>query len=1780
MPTEEINTQPSYPEELIQIAKKKGYKAANLEFLDKILLEFSAEEQNNINIVIPKHISISNQAITDHIDQYSFDWKEKWDQFCELQGNDENLKPEAIAKLKEIQVSIRQAFIDKTLEIENLDQAERWMVRSTGDEDRVDVANPGGNESVPSDSDSISSSIGIVIASYFSEKSMSQRLKSGEEITKKPPLMPCLIQKLVGEKPGMALPPVSGVIYTDTSGNIRIQAAYGHGELVVNSKGNFDNIFVTKENVVHQYLGDKKIRLVPRFNLENKQISLEEVNNSDFSRGASLDEEVSMNLAKFANFVQSKYGMRMDLEFVFDPNGNTINIVQARPIPEGKRKALVPSALSNDFIATNKPLFSDGQIITPDVMTAKVIISKAEILVCDRIDEALNIFLKDKDNKFKAVITKNTAPDTSHEAGFFASQAIPVMSAEQYDLVKSWIDNFHDNILIIDPQHASIYQIKQNDFQENLIEEGVFRSPLAPFVTPIKRHFTEGPSNEFPQITADSIGELVIEARNNPDATQKLFRFVHDEMGIQNSKAYDLKTTDQDIKQLLNYPVTVEDFHNHREILAHLLNFVTGYKNEKEIAPSTYEQLIITGMELHKILKEIESNPQDPQTKKYYLDIHQKFKGLMTSEGAKDILSTSVRKEIKAHDEKLLLKQEAIETGFDLSLVSEEAFLNLARNKVYLFRDEDQQKWLSFCYSACQKDEAIALQTLVKDITSLDLKDYWMNINFLTSYNNDQANALSNLQREYAQNLAASEDILKARTMIDRLEHQINQWSEPKNFKKLFEQEFKKTIAEINPLLRVDDTNKLTATLASKQLYRLIDAIDLSIKQLQNSHLYEDKEQQVNNFRMMLGEFFSLINQNVNVNEDRLALMQNFLSTKLTSNQPDELLPSIDFSVINADFFQDSIEGFDRGFTYRDSKTLADLHTLIHQTLLGHIARKSAITNQELMNALPEFVKTIHSIASNETGAFANYQFSPRSTVELLYIDAGYPYISIFYKVPLNSHSGTLKLEYNLKDKNIKLDYTLFGSNPQRWKELEEYGFLLFEMFTDAKIVEHKADNNLVNLQLTITPDNLKLSELFKIFNTLADSSLDDNAQLSLLFSSEGNITKMLEDKGLSEFILNASCDSQGKLDFIALHQIIEELKNSTGITQKTQEIKALLRLMAMDNANAVNPNKLKLVQKEFKNSELDFIELVSKNSDKFSDRAYSIITAELVDKVNMDNILSITNIITANRNTVTAGSSLTKLAILLIDKGHIDEAIKITEKVIDQRLLARIAGVLIDKDNKIAEKITYQNLLIQVAIRLNDKDQLNEAVSIGEKITITEGVEIQELWKNIAIKLINNRQLDEAISLIARKNITDQSLLSSIAIKLIDNNNVNKAISIAKNIIEEPPLLTVAMKLINNNINEGISIADKITNQQLLEDMVITLIDKGKIDEAISIARAIRDQAHLFNIATTLIASPHYNKVFSIAEKINLQDGGLGSKYLALITINLIENNHIKEAMQIAERITDQIILKTILDKVGQSSKVGKAIADIISSLKNPTILEQKVEYLGQANKFSVKHDLLKIPDRVAAAEISSVQSNILQHNHQSILLDNVRMLEITRPINMPNVRYIAENTCSQIALASVVGHMISNVSKSFSNFFNNGGASSSINQEAKDIDKKLLSLGEQFKALHDKRVTEYDKSPSKSLLEEINNLKALQDTAIFTLERLENFNKLDKEVNREDLQREANKIWKSYKKLKEAKEGSNFKGVDGVYKATVLEGLRAKQSEIRSVATTVNTIKTQRSR
>ena len=246
-----------------------GNKAANLMELDSICKNLSSKY---IQIEIPQIFPIADEVIKSHLDANAKEWRTLWNAFVQEQGAGKALTEKSKIKLKELHDLIITTFKSHPVNESIINEIKLpadtlFMVRSTGEEDTVDMANPGGNKSVAAvklDNVSISKAIGVVVGSYVSEKSLTQRLLSGDDISK-PSFMPVLIQRMIGEKlNGLDKDNivVSGVMYAHNN-SARIDAAPGHGELIVNSKAAFDTYDVTQDGLVHAEIYQKDARLVP-----------------------------------------------------------------------------------------------------------------------------------------------------------------------------------------------------------------------------------------------------------------------------------------------------------------------------------------------------------------------------------------------------------------------------------------------------------------------------------------------------------------------------------------------------------------------------------------------------------------------------------------------------------------------------------------------------------------------------------------------------------------------------------------------------------------------------------------------------------------------------------------------------------------------------------------------------------------------------------------------------------------------------------------------------------------------------------------------------------------------------------------------------------------------------------------------------------------------------------------------------------------------------------------------------------------------------------------------------------------------------------------------------------------------------------------------------------------------------------------------------------------------------------------------------------------------------
>lgn len=444
-----------YNEDIELAAKNVGYKTANLLNL-KHNLEDKETSENQVKIKIPDFVGISSDEVLRILDANNGNWRDIFNKFVEIRKrnlNSKTLLEEEKKVLAELRNSILDSFANNQFDknifgepFSSMSDEELVMVRSTGKEDSTDLSNPGGNDSFPSKAKDIGKTIGKVVASYFGERSLQQRLDADNDITTAP-FCPVLVQSMVREVENNKV--VSGVIYAGKDGSTKIDAAFGHGDLITSNKGPADNYYVSSNGVIYSEIKTKNSRIVSSWNEETQSMELVFAQNKGDKNKASLDEEVVFRLHETAQKINELYGRQMDIEFVYDESKKTIFVVQARAIVEGKRANIMPSSINPNFInklKTNNKI-GGGQVITPETKTAIIINDPQEIIICQTIGEALGKYQR-SEIKPKAVIIQKEAASNSHEALEFNKNAVPVIQLNNFEEVRKYLGK---EAIIIDP---------------------------------------------------------------------------------------------------------------------------------------------------------------------------------------------------------------------------------------------------------------------------------------------------------------------------------------------------------------------------------------------------------------------------------------------------------------------------------------------------------------------------------------------------------------------------------------------------------------------------------------------------------------------------------------------------------------------------------------------------------------------------------------------------------------------------------------------------------------------------------------------------------------------------------------------------------------------------------------------------------------------------------------------------------------------------------------------------------------------------------------------------------------------------------------------------------------------------------------------------------------------------------------------------------------------------------------------------------------------------------
>lgn len=425
-----------------------GYKTANLYELKELLKNSKLQSQLSefgCSVRIPLFYSVASPQIVAYLHQNGFDLSSEWNRLIRSLSPEE--KKEMIQN-KRMSMQFTQGLLqirEKIKAIFHLGtpvpalSTPEWrhfialasllIIRSTGMEDKTGVTNAGRNVSIKNVSPVLSETLagmGEVVASYFSEKSMSQRLFADDPNLFALPLTPVLIQEMVTS----SLRPIEAVVHTtEQSGPTPGCISFNCGYDVVECKGRSDMYYYFCSRGGHAVLANG-VEHLP----ENCRIAIKMV----------------------AQAIEHLYHKAMDIELLVTKNpDNTrvIHLVQARPINRPKQTRQ-PDFIANIFEIPQEQILRAETIVAAGSYIRSI--TKAQqVIVAASLKDAENKYLFDTPDKeaIQAIIVEDEAEHNSHEATTFESCSLLVMCVRDRQQLIPFIEF---GSFVLDPQQGAI----------------------------------------------------------------------------------------------------------------------------------------------------------------------------------------------------------------------------------------------------------------------------------------------------------------------------------------------------------------------------------------------------------------------------------------------------------------------------------------------------------------------------------------------------------------------------------------------------------------------------------------------------------------------------------------------------------------------------------------------------------------------------------------------------------------------------------------------------------------------------------------------------------------------------------------------------------------------------------------------------------------------------------------------------------------------------------------------------------------------------------------------------------------------------------------------------------------------------------------------------------------------------------------------------------------------------------------------------------------------------
>jgi hypothetical protein len=902
------------------------------------------------------------------------------------------------------------------------------MVRSSGLEDSKTTANAGLYLSVPyvnPDWESVLSATIKVIESYFNPQALKNNLIAGVNLFNMPLCIPVLVQQLIGEPFGGTTDetaiPVSGVAFTTQSslsaGNFKIteiNASYGHGEGVVANRVAVDRYYVTESTInsngiaIYPMITYKRQRLIPTGN------GLQLIKNPDaLIARPCLSTQMIERLYAVLKKIETAYGQPMDVEFVVLKG--VIYIVQARPAMKFEQKpsyipdtALTETQL-NSVIPVNTLVAGSSQVV--------VVTDPDKLIIKDTLDDA------DADGRrssAQAVFVGAWASSLSHAAVNFIGFGIPCFYAQDFNSIKLLAASISSTKpLVIDTQRQLVYLWNNpNKTVAQATVEGWYEHPIARSLSIIEglldyRIVRDSPVVPQDAVLVEKMSQLknILGSGDQDKIYKEVVARIRDRVQITEKRIQ--RKTD------LCDPSCNETFAAFKN---KLFSVMDSFQRALDNKADRLELLFY-----HKILESLLYQENDGSagvnqyTYRWFLDdlfIKQMLRGSLRTGG---IMGKLLDYGKHCPDKELLEKWQHYIKQLDplfLKQIKQEPVEKLSNFLALLEKVDGVPLWYAtqfYRHTHVQFDAtnvAQILEALAQDYTETN-QEFML---FIESIRD---------------NIIAAHVAMKQK---------LDSVSEFEKFWQTLHQLLIFPLTNDQFIGEFAQASFLSKLLLCKELSKVVDAIDESIKMMKSSHaLNFDEKKQL--FNLMLRDFFALCKRwltgimpehaliyHSNWSLQRYLRQLDYLFNGIM-NLPPSLPEDLYFQKSAGFSVQAAILGSNTAFNRHYPGTPEDLFMLIHQNSLIAVSAtyKSLFSGNTLSNVLymPAVFRVLFEhIDTNNI---------PKSLIGIVYDDTK---MGLLYNMPLDNHSATFQLVYSFITQEITLQVQYLGQARNRWEQI------------------------------------------------------------------------------------------------------------------------------------------------------------------------------------------------------------------------------------------------------------------------------------------------------------------------------------------------------------------------------------------------------------------------------------------------------------------------------------------------------------------------------------------------------------------------------------------------------------------------------------------------------------------------------------------------------------------------------------------------------------------------